>query len=457
MSDITQYEPTEFGMAQLFVDIFGEGIRHVILEKHYYVYKPKKGIWLQDQEEFVERYMERFLSEVCLWLISQIENVGQRRRFRAWIDKRQSNAAVNNILKSVRRKPGITINSTEFDKQARYFKLKNCVFDFGSSECISDDKNFLITKEAGARYDAEVKDNTWRDFMMSIMDNDEEMYDYLLRTILYAMQGNPVYHCMFMLLGLRQRNGKSTFVGGLSAFFGRYGTSLLPESLAKTRVGNGDSPSPDIAKLKGARFVSIAEPAKKITLNVALIKAITGMDIISARKLYSNYEDFVNHAVFFMHMNRLPVVDDPTLFGGERVIVIPFDVHFEEADRDTQLPKKLVTDGALSGLLNEVLRIQKKYKGVGVKERLPKKIQKATKDFEYKCDPISHFMRKFFVRGEGLWIPMSEIYKRYKKFAFEMGIIPIASRSLTIELKERGYDIKRRGKGGNGLKGYSWK
>ncbi len=37
--DITRYELSEFGMAELFADIFGEEIRHVILERQYYHYR----------------------------------------------------------------------------------------------------------------------------------------------------------------------------------------------------------------------------------------------------------------------------------------------------------------------------------------------------------------------------------------------------------------------------------
>lgn len=451
---IADYKLTEFGMADLFTAIFGEDMKYIASERQYMIYR-KNGIWAEDNTETAELYAERLLTKICPYLIKQIEDKDQRKAYGEWVESRHNNSFIGNILKGFRRKRSIATQRSIFDQQKRYFKLQHGIYDIEKMRCIADKREYLITKMAGATYNDEVKDDTWKKFIMEIMDDDEEMYEYLLRIIGYAMQGNPVDHCMFLLYGEKTRNGKSTFVEALLKFFGDYGTILQPESISTNRNSKAGSASPDIIKLRGARFVSMAEAVKDLKLDVALIKTLTGMDHVSARKLYSDYEEFVNSAVIFMHLNHLPIVDDKTLFASKRVIVIPFDVKFSKKKIDTRMKEKLTTESALAGLLNEVIRVQKEYKGICVKDQLPKKIRKVTKEFEHRCDPVGYFIDSCLIKDTNSNEFTKDVFKRYVRFANQEGLIPIPQKTLTIELGKRGLIKARIGNGGFRFRGIS--
>ena len=66
---------------------------------------------------------------------------------------------------------------------------------------------------------------------------------------------------------------------------------IRPMLQAKFNSQSG-GPSEEIARLAGSRFVNISEPEKKITLDAALTKRLTGNDTITARYLHENSFEF---------------------------------------------------------------------------------------------------------------------------------------------------------------------
>lgn len=290
---------------------------------------------------------------------------------------------------------------------------------------------------------------------MGVFENDEDMYDYIIRTVSYTMEGDATDHCMFLLYGPTTRNGKSTLARGLVEFFNDYAATIDQSSLSKRKNSPG-SPSPDVMKLKGKRMVNVPEIPQAIELDVAFIKALTGQDMLSSRALYKDYEEFTNNAVFFLHMNRLPIVKDATLFTSHRIIVIPFYRHFDIGEADPKMTKRLIQPQALSGLLNEVIRVRKKYDGVSIKDKLPTKVGMATQEFADNCDQVGQFLRTQIVQKDKAWIPKKELYQKYCAFMRDKEESPIASKMFADELANRQYPMTRRNSG-YGLIGYKLK
>lgn len=452
--DITNYERNEFGLADLFCDIYGNDIKYVPATKMYYLFNHRRMIWEVVQQEKIERLIERFLSRDCFLLVSEISDEEKRRMYRVWISKHQSNATIISILKGVRRKKKIIASLEDFDKVARYFALRNGVLDMRTNVVLPLKREHFISKYANVSYDPDCVDTTWETFLLELFDGDVAMYEYVLRMVAYAMQGEPNQHCLFMLYGPTTRNGKSTFVRGIERFFHGYGTNLGESSLAKIK-SDPTSPRPDIAKLQGKRFVAVAELPKKMEMNVAFVKALTGQDTIIARKLYQNdAEEFINSAVFFLHMNRLPRITDMTLFTSHRIIVTPFDRRFDENSADVDLPRKLTSESALSGLLNDIIRVMIKYQGFSIKEKLPSRVKEATQAFVCMDDSVDRFLKNELTPKYKGWISRGELYKAYAECALRRKQKPIDAEAFSDELKDRRYTMKRHNTGW-GVSGYA--
>jgi putative DNA primase/helicase len=107
-----------------------------------------------------------------------------------------------------------------------------------------------------------------------------------------------------------------------------------------------------MARLKGARLVTVPEPEKGLELNIALIKQLTGGDTYTARFLNANPFEFRPEFKIFINTNHLPRTADNTVFTSSRVKIIPFERHFEENEQDTGLKKLFRKEINKSAVLN---------------------------------------------------------------------------------------------------------
>ena len=74
-----------------------------------------------------------------------------------------------------------------------------------------------------------------------------------------------------------------------------------------------------------------------MVLNKAQIKSMTGNDTLNARFLHENSFDFKPQFKLYVNTNYLPAITDMTLFSSGRIVIIPFDRHFEEWEQEQNL------------------------------------------------------------------------------------------------------------------------
>src|ERR1700683_1612657 len=89
---------------------------------------------------------------------------------------------------------------------------------------------------------------------------------------------------------------------------GDYAGQIRIESLMEQRHRDGNSASPDIADLRGLRFVVSSEPSENQRFSEATIKYLTGMGTIKARHLHKENFEFKQTWKFFMDCNHKPVI-----------------------------------------------------------------------------------------------------------------------------------------------------
>ena len=136
---------------------------------------------------------------------------------------------------------------------------------------------------------------------------------------------------------------------------GDYGKSVRAETLAQKHNPNSQAPSEDLARLASIRLANIAEPSRGLVLNAAQVKNMTGNDTINARFLHENSFDFEPQFKINVNTNYLPVITDTTMFTSERVLIIPFDKHFEAWEQDKGLKAAFRKPEAQSAILNWLL------------------------------------------------------------------------------------------------------
>lgn len=235
----------------------------------------------------------------------------------------------------------------------------------------------------------------------------------------YGLTGDTSEECFFMFYGATTRNGKGTIMESYMKMQGEYGRTARPETITQKDKPNGGAPSEDIARLDGARVVNISEPGKQMVLSAALVKTLTGNDTINARFLNENSFEFVPQFKLFINTNHLPKVTDPTVFNSGRVKVIPFNRHFNEAEQDKGLKRKLRKSEALSGILNWCLDGLWMLRETGLE--MPTDVLKATAQYRRDSDKVARFVDEMLEPDPGGEIRTEDAYRAFQEWCARNG------------------------------------
>ena len=125
----------------------------------------------------------------------------------------------------------------------------------------------------------------WLGFIERITGGDVDMAAYLQRVAGYCFTGRTEEQVFFFLHGAGA-NGKTVFLEVLADMLGTYARTAPLDTFMATRA---DRQQDDLAGLDGARMVIATETEAGRPWAEARIKAITGGDRITVRRLYGEY------------------------------------------------------------------------------------------------------------------------------------------------------------------------
>ncbi len=374
----------DIASAHLFQMVFGKYARYCAKAKSWYVYDGIK--WKPDPGDLtIERYAK--LLSRSLWIYSADV---KSKEFQNYVYQLQQRRRRRTMIDDVRDLVPVLLE--DFDADPYLFNCQNVVLNLKEHTAIDHNPELLLSKVANVNYDPDARSDIFEKFMGQIMQGDQAKIEYLQTLFGYALTGMNEREEAYMLYGSTTRNGKGTLTNTIRLLFGDYGGNIQPETLALQKNRDGSRASPDIARLQGVRFLQMSEPPKRMKIDVALLKTLTGRDVLSARHLYQDVFEFLPCFKLFVNTNFLPVVLDDTLFSSGRVKVITFDRHFEEDEQDQTLKNRLQTPEALSGILNWILKGLKRYHAHGNTISLPDSVRDATEEYKKKSDKVQNFI-----------------------------------------------------------------
>lgn len=388
-------------LSRLFSDVFRDRIRYNVNAKEYFYYDGR--VWKRDTGTMiVEGYMKTFIKALTVYslgvddsdYIKFIAKYGDRNgRKRLIEDARSYNF----------------VEQKDFDQDPDLFNCQNCVMNLKTGQPLQHDPDLLLSKISNVIYDPDVRSEDFDRFIHQIMMDDEDKILYLQKIFGYCLTGENTQEQCYMFYGSTTRNGKSTLLETIVYLFGDYGTNAQPETFEQ-RSRDSRSASGDVARLDGSRFLHMGEPPKRMKLDVALLKNMTGRDPITARNMYEREFQFIPVFKLVMNTNYLPVVTDDTLFSSERVKVVTFDRHFEPEEQDRQLKGRLKRDYNITGIFNWCLDGLRAFQQDGGILIEPDAVKRATEDYRQKSDKIQNFINDVLIRAPGQNTAIKDVY-----------------------------------------------
>jgi putative DNA primase/helicase len=335
--------------------------------------------------------------------------------------------------------PELNIKTDNLDKDPWLFNAKNGTIDLRTGEVREQKPEDLITRMANVEYSKEADCPTWKKFVMEIMNYNHELIHFIQNAAGWSITGDTSEQTMFILFG-SGANGKSTFLNTIMNLLGDYAIATPTETFMKR---SGDQITNDIARLRGARFVTTTEAEHGKRLSEPLIKQITGSDRMTARFLYGEYFNFVPTFKIYMATNHKPVIKGTDHGIWRRIKLIPFINRIEEENQDKHLEQKLLEEAP--GILNWLIEGAKRWSNEGLKT--PNIIIRATDEYRAEMDIIGNFLKERCIQNTQGSIRARELFKCYQDWCMENNERACSERFLGLRLKEIGMEQKRMGDG----------
>ena len=252
---------------------------------------------------------------------------------------------------------------------------------------------------------------------------DEEIRFYILTLLAYCLSGHISEEKFWMFIG-QSSNGKSAVLELYKHAFGDYFQTVSPKILT-TRRNNPEGASPEIAKLKGARFVAISEPEKDDVIQGGFTKLISGGDDVSCRKLYKdsiNYKPQFTLVLLSNYFLKINTTDDGIF---RRLRAVECKVKFcDNPEEDNEYQKQIdrsLKDNFPNWAEAFMSILIEWYVGVyaisGLQE--PDEVKIYTRQYQQSVDDILEYVNENITESSGNILSLSAIYTHFKNWIRE--------------------------------------
>jgi putative DNA primase/helicase len=359
-----------------------------------------------------------------------------------WASSSLSESKLRAMISLCQSEPGIPVLPDELDASPDLLNVLNGTIDLRSGKLREHRREDLITRVAPVEYDPDANAPAWETFLERVLPG-EELRAFVQRALGYSATGDTSEQCMFINHG-GGANGKSTFQEAISAALGEYSMRTPTEMLLARR---SDGVPNDVARLKGARFVSASETEEGRRLAESRIKDLTGQDTITARFMKAEWFDFAPTHKLWLSTNHKPEIRGTDAAIWRRIRLVPWTVSIPPADQDKKLPEKLRSE--LPGILTWVVRGCLQWRREGL--QAPDEVRKATGAYRVEMDVLAGFLADCCEFGTDHWEYAKDLYESYKRWCDENGERPEPQRKFGGRLGERGFQRDRGGSRGAGI------
>ena len=253
----------------------------------------------------------------------------------------------------------------------------------------------------------------------------EDMVHYTLKERAHMIHGDNPEERIFVWTGVGG-NGKSKHRELTYVALGDY-CIKFPVTLFTGKLASSNTPQPELARAKGARMAYVEEPEEKQTLNMGLMKMMSGGDPIICRQLYGHTFEYIPQFVITLLCNDLPRVPPHDDGSWRRLTVIEHKARFvdnptkpNEYKKDMQLSSKIkIWKHVYASMLVSYYWV---YKSEGLNP--PEEVTTFTDQFRKECDAYDEFVSEVLVEAadKETSILLTSLYASFKTWTEDNGL-----------------------------------
>lgn len=276
----------------------------------------------------------------------------------------------------------------------------------------------------------------WQAFLDLVTGGDREVQRTLQEWIGSSLTGRAPDQRIVFLFG-PGGNGKSVFLQVTGRLMGGYHQAADP-GLLIAKAGSGDHPA-GIAKVVKARMVTAVEVPHNAAWNTALIKLLTGGDVIATRFMHQNFFDTLPGCSISVAGNEKPALHNVDEAIRRRFLLIDFGATIAKPIRayDSKMIEaegpailRWMLDGAVARLASDDLFVAPA-------------IAKASQNYFSEEDMVRQFLEErcelataeALADDPGAWeTRTTTLFENYRQFASMAGRQPGSRNPFTTKL-----------------------
>lgn len=291
----------------------------------------------------------------------------------------------------------VSCESTDFDANPSILATPAGHIDLDTMTQIDAMPESMTTKTTRAVFDPAVdwRESRWGAFLQEVLP-DEEVRAYLRRVLGTALDPSIRLRRLPTLVG-EGANGKSVLIDAVVDAMGDYGTVLSD----KVVQGGENEHSAVLMPLRGARLAVVSETKPGQRWNTALLKSLSGGDVITARGMRQDPVSWTPTHQIVLATNHRPNVGagEQAFWDRYREIVFPHrfvDDPTRDHERliDRELSNTLRSPEERSAVLAWMMEGLDEYRLCGLCE--PESVLDATREAQAEGSPFAVFVNEVF-------------------------------------------------------------
>jgi putative DNA primase/helicase len=417
---------TDMGNAEMFAEVYQNDARYNHKIGKWIVWE--NGRWKVDTNSRIIAMAKKIPR---LRYLKASENESDEERSKAAKFARISESAhrLKSLVDLAKTEDSLSDDGSGWDADPMLLGVKNGVLDLRTGELREARREDRITLYTEIPFSEDAECPRWEQFLVEVFGGDSDLISYVQLAVGYAITGCTNEQLIHILFGEGQ-NGKSVFLNTIAYILGPYAFSLPFSSFEKS--SRGGIPN-DIAATVDKRLITASEVDEEMILNEARIKAMTGGDAQSARRLYAEFFNFNPTAKVCLIVNRKPRIEDDSYAIWRRIRLVPFPHKFEKADKLLQEKLKQEAPGILLWAVRGCLLWQNE----GL-DNIPKAILEATHSYRAESDVVGQFLSSACILGSEKQIESVTLWNSFEAWREAQGYPKVSRRQFSASLEGRG-------------------